>query len=76
MNWATLTSTSASPSCFESAGLSPRAKIDFSQADEERKHAMLFVKFVFDVSGKVVVPAISEPRNRFEMAINPAQLAV
>lgn len=62
-------------SFFEGEGLSLLAKLYFKQADEERDHAMRFVKFVLDAGGKVVVPAIGEPRNRFESAVDAAQVA-
>ncbi len=62
-------------SYFESEGLSILAKVYFTQAAEERDHAMRFVKFVLDAGGKVVVPAIPEPRNRFESAVEAAQTA-
>jgi ferritin len=62
-------------SYFESEGLSLLAKIYFNQATEERDHAMRFVKFVLDAGGKVVVPAINEPRNGFPSPEAAAQLA-
>ena len=60
---------------FESEGLSLLAKVYFTQADEERDHAMRFVRFVLDTGGQVAVPAIPEPKNRFESAVAAAQLA-
>ena len=60
---------------FEAEGLSLLAKVFFTQADEERDHAMRFVRFVLDAGGRVEVPAIPEPRNRFESAVDAAQLA-
>jgi bacterioferritin B len=65
----------AMASYFEGEGLSLLAKIYFTQADEERDHAMRFVKFVVDAGGKVVVPAVPEPRNSFESPLDAAQLA-
>jgi ferritin len=65
----------AMASYFEGEGLSLLAKIYFTQADEERDHAMRFVKFVLDAGGKVTVPAIPEPRNSFESALDAAQHA-
>jgi bacterioferritin B len=62
-------------SYFEREGLSLLAKIYFTQADEERDHAMRFVKFTLDAGGKVEVPAIPEPRNHFKSAEDAAQLA-
>jgi ferritin len=62
-------------SYFEAEGLSLLAKIYFKQADEERDHAMRFVKFVLDAGGKVAIPAVPEPRNVFASAEAAAQLA-
>ena len=62
-------------SYFDSEGLSLLAKVYFTQADEERDHAMRFVRFVLDAGGQVSVPAIPEPKNRFESAVEAAQLA-
>jgi bacterioferritin B len=62
-------------SYFEHEGLSLLAKIYFTQAAEERDHAMRFVKFTLDAGGKVAVPAVPEPRNSFVSAEDAAQLA-
>lgn len=62
-------------SYFESEGLSLLAKIYFEQATEERDHAMKFVKFVLDAGAKVNVPAIPEPKNTFESALEAVQFA-
>ena len=37
-------------------------KTDHAEADEEREHAMKFVKFLLDAGGRVVILAISAPR--------------
>ncbi|WP_435009250.1 ferritin [Tundrisphaera lichenicola] len=63
-------------SYFEGEGLFGLAKIYFKQAEEEREHAMKFVKFVLDTGGKVVIPAVSEPRNQFASAEDAARLAL
>ena len=62
-------------SYFESEGLSLLAKIFFTQADEERDHAMRFVRFVLDAGGKVSIPVVVEPRNTFESPVDAASLA-
>ena len=62
-------------SYFESEGLSLLAKIYFDQATEERDHALKFVKFLLDAGAKVAVPAISEPKNTFESALEAVQFA-
>jgi len=62
-------------SYFEGEGLSLLAKIYFDQATEERDHALKFVKFVLDAGGKVAVPAIPQPKNAFESALEAVQFA-
>ena len=51
-------------SYFEGECLFGLAKIYFKQAEEEREHAMKFVKFLLEVGGKVVDPASSGATER------------
>jgi bacterioferritin B len=37
----------------------------FSQAEEEKEHALRFMKYVVDAGGCVVIPAIEAPRGNF-----------
>jgi bacterioferritin B len=60
---------------FESECLFGLAKIYSTQANEEREHAMKFVKFVLDAGGKVAIPSIPAPRNDFKSADEAAQTA-
>lgn len=60
---------------FEGECLFGLAKIFYKQAEEEREHAMKFVKFILDAGGKLVVPAVPAPRNEFRSAEDAAQLA-
>lgn len=61
---------------FERESLFGLAKIYYAQADEEREHAMKFVKFLLDAGGRVVIPAISAPQSEFESVLGAAQLAL
>jgi ferritin len=61
---------------FESEALFGLAKIYYTQAVEEREHAMKFIKFLLDAGGKVAIPAIPAPKNDFESAVEAAQLAL
>ena len=61
---------------FDSAALPELAKFFYGQADEERMHAMRFVKFVVDVGGRVDVPAIDRAKCDFASAEEAAQLAL
>jgi ferritin len=60
---------------FEGECLFLLAKIFYKQAEEEREHAMKFVKFVLDAGGKVTIGAIPAPRNGFATAEEAARLA-
>jgi ferritin len=55
-------------SSFASEGLRELAKHFYRQAEEERDHAMRFVKYVVDAGGKVVIPAIPAPKSAFASA--------
>lgn len=61
---------------FEGQSLKGLAKMFFKQADEERAHAMKFVKFILDAGGKVMIPAIAAVQNDFKSAEAAAQLAL
>ena len=61
---------------FQRESLFGLAKIYYAQADEEREHAMKFVKFLLDAGGRVVIPAISAPQSEFESVLGAAQLAL
>jgi bacterioferritin B len=63
-------------SYFEADCLLGLAKIFFKQADEEREHALKFVKFVLDSGGKVAIPQLPAPVNEFKSAEAAAQLAL
>jgi len=60
---------------FDREGLIGLAKSYYKQADEERDHAMKFIKFIHDAGGEVKIPAIPEPRNNIGSALEAAQLA-
>jgi bacterioferritin B len=61
---------------FEREALFGLAKIYYKQADEEREHAMKFVKFLLDSGGKVVIPGVAAPKSEFESPLQAAQLAL
>ena len=63
-------------SYFEAGNLEALAKFFFRQSDEERVHAMKFVKFVLDVEGKVVLPQIPAPRGDFKSAVDAVSAAL
>ena len=50
---------------FDSEGLPTLARHFYKQANEEREHAMRFVKYTLDADGRVAIPAIPAPRSTF-----------
>ena len=50
---------------LSSENLPELARLFYEQADEERDHAMRFVRFVVDIGGAVRIPALPEPRSDF-----------
>jgi ferritin len=55
-------------SYFDSETLPQLAKFFYVQSEEERTHAMRFVKFINDVGGRVVIPALPAPLADFASA--------
>jgi bacterioferritin B len=47
----------------------------FKQAEEEKEHALRFIKYVVDAGGAVVIPAIAAPKARFKTAEAAVQLS-
>lgn len=47
---------------FDEEALKKLAAMFYKQAEEEREHAMKFIKYLVDTSGKVVIPALPAPR--------------
>jgi bacterioferritin B len=61
---------------FDDAGLPVMRDHFFKQADEERAHAMKFVRYILDTGGKLVIPAIPAPRHEFASAEEAVSLAL
>jgi ferritin len=55
-------------SYFDSETLPELAAFFYRQSEEERTHAMRFVKFIHDVGGRVRMPAIPAPQSDFDSA--------
>jgi ferritin len=55
-------------SYFDSETLPQLAKFFYVQSEEERTHAMRFVKFINDVGGRVVIPTLPAPKADFASA--------
>jgi ferritin len=63
-------------SYFDSEALAQLAQFFYRQAEEERAHAMKFVKFVIDVEGRVAIPEVPAPQNEFASAEAAVALAL
>lgn len=61
---------------FEARQLRLLAKLFFEQADEERQHAMKFVRYLLDTKGGLKVPAIPAPQPAFASAEEAVQAAL
>ena len=58
---------------FQQRQLTLLAKLFFAQADEERQHAMKFVKYLLDTKGELQIPAIPAPKPTFASAEEAVQ---
>ena len=61
---------------FDNEGLPALAKHFYRQAEEEREHAMRFVRYLVDADAAVEIPAIAAPRGRFSSAEDAVQLSL
>lgn len=63
-------------SYFERETLPELARFFYRQADEERDHAMKFVRFVNDVGAHLEIPSVAAPKNQFASAEEAVQLSL
>jgi ferritin len=61
---------------FQQRKLQLLAKLFFEQADEEKQHAMKFVKYLLDTKGDLQIPAIPAPAAAFASAEAAVQAAL
>lgn len=61
---------------YQEQGLDGFANWYNIQAQEERDHAMLFLKYLQNNSAKVVLKAIDEPKTSFSDMLSPAKAAL
>jgi ferritin len=57
-------------------GLLELSAFFYKQAEEEREHAMRFVKFVVDSGGRVEIPEIPAPRHTFKQVLEALELSL
>src|SRR4026207_330551 len=48
----------------------------FQQAEEEKGHALRFIKYVVDAGGRVVIPGIDAPKSKFKTARDAVKLSL
>jgi bacterioferritin B len=61
---------------FHQQKLMMLSKLFFEQADEERQHALRFVKYILDTKGALAIPSIPSPRPAFSSAEDAVQAAL
>ena len=61
---------------FDSETLPELAAFFFRQSDEERMHALKFVRYILDAGGTVAVPAMEAPTTEIGSAEAAAQMAL
>ena len=61
---------------FQQRSLTLLAKLFMEQAEEERTHAMKFVKYVLDTKGELLIPAIAAPKAAFTSAEDAVSAAL
>ena len=63
-------------SYFDALGLKKLAGMFFKQADEERAHAIKFVRYVDEVGGSVEIPPVQAPQHAFASVEEAVALAL
>ena len=63
-------------SYFAGENLDQLAQFFYRQADEERAHAMKFVRFIVDVGGTVRIPEVPAARAGFESALEAVEISL
>jgi ferritin len=63
-------------SYFDGQTLTELAKFFYAQAEEERDHAMKFVRFIVDAGGELEIPAIPATQAGFGSASEAVKLAL
>jgi ferritin len=61
---------------FNQRHLTLLAKLFFTQAEEERRHALKFVQYLLDTKGEMRIPAIPAPTSTFASAEEAVQAAL
>ncbi len=61
---------------FDRQSLTGLSRFFYAQSEEEREHAMKFVKFIVDADGQLAIPEIPAPKASFASAKEAAEAAL
>lgn len=61
---------------FDGESLPRLAKHFYRQAEEEREHAMRFIRYLIDAGAPVVIPAVAAPKSRVATAEEAVKLSL
>jgi ferritin len=61
---------------FDVQNLPRLAKHFYRQAEEERDHAMRFIRYLVDAGAKVAIPAVAAPKSEFATAEEAVRLSL
>src|SRR6185295_18772583 len=61
---------------FAAEALPQLSQYFFRQAEEEKGHAMRFMKYVVDAGGRVVIPALDAPKSNFKTPRDAVKLSL
>ncbi len=61
---------------FDGEALKKMADLFYKQAEEEKEHAMKFVKYLVDTGGVVSIPAVAAPKSTFASAEEAVKLSL
>ncbi len=61
---------------FATEALPQLSRHFFQQAEEEKGHALRFIKYVVDAGGRAVIPAIEAPKSKFKTAKEAIKLSL
>ncbi|MFT5194052.1 MAG: ferritin [Cellvibrionaceae bacterium] len=61
---------------FDEEGLPDLAQLFYKQSEEERMHAMMFVRFMLEAGAKPIIPSTPDLKNSFESAADAVQYAL
>ena len=61
---------------FAAEALPQLSQYFFRQAEEEKDHALRFIKYVVDAGGRVVIPALAAPKSIFKTPKDAVKLSL